>query len=330
MKSRPKAFVLMPFRQPYDSYYIDIYKPAIEEMGYDVFRADDIYTPGPIMLDIQKAITETDIVFCEMSERSPNVFYELGLAHAVGKPVILVSRKEDDVPFDLRHIRVVNYDTIQVGWDKSLATSIKETIASLKSVEDVWPPPLVLKQKPSDWLLKRGDLGSFDERLENVETLEISFAIGNYLFHNFKTEIKKKWREGCRIKLLQAFDPDWINDNQLVRAFVYNHIDFADTADELSRLAATYSKFDEFTNESSNGGLVEIRRLNYFPTTSYMIVNREKENAYVKVEIYVETFDVSNTNRPHFLVYKNKLEDQDWYHFFVGIFDRLWADSISL
>jgi hypothetical protein len=44
-----------------------------------------------------------------MSERNPNVFYELGLAHAIGKPAILVAKTEEDIPFDLRHVRVIVY-----------------------------------------------------------------------------------------------------------------------------------------------------------------------------------------------------------------------------
>ena len=102
----------MPFGRRYDDYYTDIFKPALEVALYGVSRADDLFTPQPIMLDIQKSILEADLILCEMSERNPNVFYELGLAHAIGKPAILVSRKEEDIPFDLRHIRVIVYDYI--------------------------------------------------------------------------------------------------------------------------------------------------------------------------------------------------------------------------
>ena len=62
------------------------------------------------MLDIQQSIAEAKLILCDMSERNPNVFYELGLAHAIGKPAILMARKEDDIPFDLRHVQVNIYD----------------------------------------------------------------------------------------------------------------------------------------------------------------------------------------------------------------------------
>src|SRR5215470_16813722 len=95
MAGAKKAFILMPFSPPFDSYYPQIFKPALEAAGYTVSRADDIFTPQPIMLDIQQSIVEADLILCEMSGRNPNVFYELGLAHAIGKPAILISRKHD-------------------------------------------------------------------------------------------------------------------------------------------------------------------------------------------------------------------------------------------
>jgi hypothetical protein len=78
-----------------------------------------------------------------MSERNPNVFYELGLAHAIGKPAILVSRKEEDIPFDLRHIRVVVYDYTMAGWEEKLRESIAAAAGSVTGASEVWPPPIV-------------------------------------------------------------------------------------------------------------------------------------------------------------------------------------------
>jgi hypothetical protein len=137
-----KAFVLMPFKEPYNSYYTAIFKPALEDAAFSVTRADDLFAPRPIMLDIQQSIYEADIILCEMSERNPNVFYELGLAHAIGKPAILIARKEDDIPFDLRHIRTVIYDVSLLDWKKKLKKGIVLAAKSIKDPNDVWPPPL--------------------------------------------------------------------------------------------------------------------------------------------------------------------------------------------
>jgi len=144
MHSGKKAFVLMPFKEPYNSYYPAIFKPALEDAGYnDVLRADDVFTPRPIMLDIQRSIIETDLILCEMSERNPNVFYELGLAHAIGKPAILVARQQDNIPFNLRHIRVIIYDYSQAGWEDRLRHDITAAAQSIDDTEEVWPPALI-------------------------------------------------------------------------------------------------------------------------------------------------------------------------------------------
>lgn len=142
-KSARKAFVIMPFKDPFDSYYQAIFLPALEAAGYDVARGDDMFTPQPIMLDIQNSIRDSNLVLCEMSGRNPNVFYELGLAHAIGKPTILVTRKEEDIPFDLRHIRAIVYDYTRAGWEAKLLRDITSAARSLDESKETWPPPLI-------------------------------------------------------------------------------------------------------------------------------------------------------------------------------------------
>lgn len=136
----------MPFREPYNSYYPAVFKPALEAAGYTVARADDVFTPRPIMLDVQKCILDADLVLCEMSERNPNVFYELGLSHAIGRPAILVSRKEEDVPFDLRHVRVIVYDYSLPGWETKLKEAITKAAQAVTDSTEIWPPPLTARQ----------------------------------------------------------------------------------------------------------------------------------------------------------------------------------------
>lgn len=140
-----KAFVLMPFKQPFDSYYSAIFRPALESRGFEVHRGDDIYTPRPVMLDIQESIMASDIVLCEMTGRNPNVFYELGLAHAAGKPAILLTANEEDIPFDLRHVRVICYETQMAGWEDRLRRSIENAAAAAIQSDNRWPPPLIGK-----------------------------------------------------------------------------------------------------------------------------------------------------------------------------------------
>ena len=65
-----------------------------------------------------------------MTGRNPNVLYELGIAHALRKPVVLVSSNEDDVPFDVRHVRVIYYDMRDPFWGMKLIDKVAENILS--------------------------------------------------------------------------------------------------------------------------------------------------------------------------------------------------------
>ena len=143
MQLSKKAFVLMPFNSQMDSYYSEIYQPALEAAGYAVAKADDIFAPRPIMTDIQDGIVSADVILCEMTGQNPNVFYELGLSHAIGKPAILVSNRQDDIPFDLRYIRVILYDQAEVGWDGKLREQVAAAARSVNQDVEVWPPPLI-------------------------------------------------------------------------------------------------------------------------------------------------------------------------------------------
>jgi hypothetical protein len=82
------CFVICPFHDPFNEYYPEIFQPAIEEAGLLPLRADEIFSPGMFMRDVVTGIFKSSVVLAELSGRNPNVFYELGLAHAYSKPVI--------------------------------------------------------------------------------------------------------------------------------------------------------------------------------------------------------------------------------------------------
>ena len=150
MATGKKAFVLMPFAPQYDSYYLRIFKPALEAALYEVSRGDDLFTPGFIIADVQKSILEAHLILCDMSERNPNVFYELGLAHAIGRPVILIVHKKEDIPFDLRHLRVTIYDSNVPEWEEKLRQSITQAARAVDDSYKVYPPPLIKSENVVD------------------------------------------------------------------------------------------------------------------------------------------------------------------------------------
>ena len=80
-------------------------KPTCASMGLTVRRADDFFTARSVVQNIWQAIVSARFIVADCTNRSPNVFYEIGLAHTIGKPTILLTQKSEDVPFDLRHLR---------------------------------------------------------------------------------------------------------------------------------------------------------------------------------------------------------------------------------
>lgn len=131
--NKMKCFVIMPFSDEFNEYYTEILKPAITECDLDAIRADEIYGIKPIIEDIAECIIDSDIIIADVTKRNPNVNYELGMAHALGKSVIIISQSIDDIPFDYRHIRAITYNTIKVKWKKKLKTELTNTIKSVLS-----------------------------------------------------------------------------------------------------------------------------------------------------------------------------------------------------
>ncbi|WP_426732702.1 hypothetical protein [Myxococcus faecalis] len=125
------CFVIMPFAPPIGTYYSQIYEKAIQKAGLKPVRADtEIFGTGKIIDQIWRGIHNAKVLVAELTTKNANVFYELGLAHALNKPVVLVSANEPDVPFDLRHIRVIYYDTTDPFWGQKLMDKIAENILS--------------------------------------------------------------------------------------------------------------------------------------------------------------------------------------------------------
>lgn len=131
------CFTIMPFGGWFDRYYSDLYVPAIEASGLIPHRADDLYRPSAIVHDIWSYTKQSRVVLADLTGKNPNVFYELGLAHALAKPVVLVAQSIDDVPFDLRALRVIQYDKNAPDWGhvlmEKITTAIKEVLESPES-----------------------------------------------------------------------------------------------------------------------------------------------------------------------------------------------------
>lgn len=105
------CFVLLPLREPFTLIYRYLVVPAVEQLDLTCQHAGEIFGPGFIVSDVRYLIQEAKVVIAELTGRNPNVFYELGIAHALNKPVVQLTQNIDDVPFDIRHLRTLEY-----GW----------------------------------------------------------------------------------------------------------------------------------------------------------------------------------------------------------------------
>lgn len=136
------CFVMMPFGAWFDRYYQEIYVPAIREAGFEPVRADELFSTGSVMEQIWEQIEKAKILLADVSGKNPNVFYELGLAHAARRPVIFTASSVDDVPFDLRHLRVIIYDIREPEWSARLQKSVTDYLRNaIKDPEKSIPHP---------------------------------------------------------------------------------------------------------------------------------------------------------------------------------------------
>lgn len=105
----PTAFVIMPFDPEFNDVFEKLLKPPLEAAGFRVQRADTSLDQENILKSIVRGISESQVVLADLTARNPNVLYELGIAHGLDKPTVLVAQSIDDIPFDLRSYRVKPY-----------------------------------------------------------------------------------------------------------------------------------------------------------------------------------------------------------------------------
>jgi len=127
-QSWPEVFVLMPFTDALRPIYEDHLEKPISKLNLRIKRADDLYGANVVMQDVWSAIHAARIIIADCTGRNPNVFYEIGLAHAIGKYTILISQSEEDIPYDLRERRVILYSYTPRGmreFEKKLLKTIR-------------------------------------------------------------------------------------------------------------------------------------------------------------------------------------------------------------
>jgi len=129
-------FVLMPFKEEMKPVYQDHIKNVAKKLSKTIARADDFFSVNTIMEEVCQAIFQSKVLIADCTGMNPNVFYELGLAHTLGKKVVLITQNEKDIPFDIRHIRYLKYEYTPRGmkeFEKSLYTFLQEVDGELSA-----------------------------------------------------------------------------------------------------------------------------------------------------------------------------------------------------
>lgn len=130
-----QVFVAMPFLEELRSVYTDYIYPIAEELKLTCKRGDDFFSTNSIMHEVWSAIYHSQICIVDCTQRNSNVFYELGIAHTLGRKTVLIANSIDDIPFDIRHLRTIIYEYSSIGMDL-FKQQLKRTIQNELGLEN--------------------------------------------------------------------------------------------------------------------------------------------------------------------------------------------------
>ncbi len=144
----PEAFVIMPFSEPWsDKVYTELFKPGIEEATinekkdrYIAIRGDSIVRVGDLSTNVWQCIAQAGLIVADVSAWNPNVFYEIGLADALGKPKFLFKEENAQLPADFllpADFRGVHYYTYNLNELPSACKKLKDDLSQWAKERDI-------------------------------------------------------------------------------------------------------------------------------------------------------------------------------------------------
>lgn len=218
-----KCFVISPIgqedseiRKHADAVFKYIIKPAMEKCNIEAVRSDQIDKPGRISEQMFQAIYQLDLCIAVLTDHNPNVFYELAVAQSAQRPVIIMIKKGQQLPFDISDLRCVYYDLeIQSYEEKTYINTIVNHVSEFEAsgwkTTDFFsafklPPPPEVKEleffetsgeygKESAWLeILQGTNGVFDM---------MGVALSSWRkTKDFAKLVIRKAEEGCQIRVM--------------------------------------------------------------------------------------------------------------------------------
>lgn len=142
------CFVISPIGEPdsdtrkrSDQVLKHVIRPAATSCGYKAVRADEIDKPGMITSQVIQHVVNDALVIADLTERNPNVFYELAIRHALRKPLVQIIRKGEAIPFDVAGTRTIYVDHKDLDSVEAAKNEIIEQIKALeKDSSDIETP----------------------------------------------------------------------------------------------------------------------------------------------------------------------------------------------
>jgi hypothetical protein len=170
--STKQCFVIMPFdNDKYDRRYDETFSSAIQSAGFKPYRVDKDPSVQIPIEQIHEKIKLSDACFAEISTDNPNVWYELGCAIALSKPVVMVcdENRKDQFPFDVRHRSIIRYRTDSLSGFIALERQISDKLRSLPAPVPPLLPHSTNKSRPATPELAQHELAT----LETIATAEV-------------------------------------------------------------------------------------------------------------------------------------------------------------
>lgn len=130
----PDAFIVSQFGDNYDVLYNQVIKPVCDKLKYNPIRGDEVASCTLILNDIITSIRDSAVIIADITPDNPNVFYELGYAHALGKPTILLCEKKirEKLPFDVSGFRTIFYDN-SIGGKKEVEDKLEKHLQNIEN-----------------------------------------------------------------------------------------------------------------------------------------------------------------------------------------------------
>lgn len=270
-----KCFVISPIgeegsavREHADDVYDYIIRPAMDECSVECLRSDHLHEPGKISEQMFREIFNSDVCVAVLTGHNPNVFYELALAQASGRPVIVLIEKSEELPFDIRDLRCVAYDLKPRSlFDRVYARQVASHINNLErlnwKVDSPFGESLQLAafqqvdDKPT-YFPRYSALGGTDDWLKIIQGATercdlMSLTLDSWKNRNgFREALVQKAASGCRVRLLQMH-----SENPMLADFAAEPKSFKYVA-PLASLTAEF--FGSLEKESRNIEFRQIRQ----------------------------------------------------------------------